>query len=350
MTKKRMSLKEMGARARAKAAESDGADTAVAEKPARQGAQVLHSNDRTQRFHTPQSMMLPLPVSKRKVKMDLLELDPELTFASEVNPRHQTLLSLDDPEVLKVERSIRLDQQRDPVIARRVDVDGKVLYEVIAGTTRRFVASHLNNTLAEGWKLRAWVGDIPDGDRRAIAISENRDRRDLSVWEEAIDALKYCDLPENEDKNQETLAVELGVSQSKISKLLKIASIPLSVVELFESPQCMTLDASAALASYLGELSDIKATEAIDALKEKGESFTKVEPLMAALRVMIEPPKQKKPVVVKTKPEIIKAEGKIKAKITAHRQHKGQLKVDLFELSEADQVWLINILQKRFSK
>jgi ParB/RepB/Spo0J family partition protein len=343
MVKKRMSIRELGDRARG---EESTTETPVKERASRAGAQVVHSNTRASQFHTPQSMMLPLPVSKREIKMDLIELDPTQSFASPINPRNQTLLSLDDPEVQNLERSIRTDQQRDPVLARRIKIDGEVRYEVIAGTTRRFVCEHLNQIVEGGFKLRAWVGDIPDGDRRAIAISENRDRRDLSAWEEAIDAARYCAMDDNHYKTQDVLASELGMTRPKLNKLLQIAKIPQYVIESLTSPQLLTQNAGAALASKVGQLTS-KQSEALKTFVAASK-YDNLLNLQKAIQTEIEKPKKKAPVFA-SKPYVVRDEQGVRAKITRHRTQKDQFKVDLFGLSEQDESWLVGILEERFS-
>lgn len=124
-------------------------------------------------------------------------------------------------------RSMQKHGQRLPALARhRVSADGAE-FELIYGARRLFAAQHL------GIDLLIEVRDI--GDRAAVIEMdiENRPREDISPYDRGLNYSRW--LRAGYFINQVELAKELGVSEARVSRLLKYAELPAVVVAAFHS-------------------------------------------------------------------------------------------------------------------
>ena len=123
--------------------------------------------------------------------------------------------------------SIRRHGQRHPVLARpRHSTDGAE-YELIYGARRLFTAQQLGVDL---------LVDVRDIDDRAALIEmdiENRPREDISPYERGVNYGRW--LRAGYFKNQMELAKELGISEARVSRLLKYSQLPAVVVAAFDS-------------------------------------------------------------------------------------------------------------------
>ena len=123
--------------------------------------------------------------------------------------------------------SIRRHGQRHPVLARlRHSAEGTE-YELIYGARRLFAAQQLGIDL---------IVEVRDMDDRAALISmdiENRPREDISPYERGVNYSHW--LRAGYFKSQMELAKELGISEARVSRLLKYAQLPAVVVAVFES-------------------------------------------------------------------------------------------------------------------
>ena len=99
-------------------------------------------------------------------------------------------------------------------------------YELVAGE-RRWRAAQIANVHS----LPAVVRDITDKQAAEYAIAENIQREDLNVIEEAI---SYKNLMGIYNYTQEEVATALGKSRSYIANMLRILTLPKSVINLIE--------------------------------------------------------------------------------------------------------------------
>jgi ParB/RepB/Spo0J family partition protein len=124
-------------------------------------------------------------------------------------------------------RSMRKHGQRLPALARpRVSLEGTE-FELVYGARRLFAAQHL------GIDLLIEVRNLDD---RAAVIEmdiENRPREDISPYERGVNYSRW--LRAGYFKNQQELAKELGVSETRVSRLLRYAELPAVVVAAFPS-------------------------------------------------------------------------------------------------------------------
>ena len=124
-------------------------------------------------------------------------------------------------------QSIRGHGQRHPVLARQRNSAEGTEYELIYGARRLFAAQQLGIDL---------LVEVRDMDDRAALIEmdiENRAREDISPYERGVNYSRW--LRAGYFKNQMELAKELGISEARVSRLLKYSLLPAVVVAVFDS-------------------------------------------------------------------------------------------------------------------
>ncbi len=114
--------------------------------------------------------------------------------------------------------SIRKNGQKVPIFARKIenDPDGKN-WEIIAGRRRWFACNYL------GIKIRVKATDSNDRECAILMNLENKDRNDISEFEDAISYSQQLDA--NLFDSQDEMASALDIKKSKLSKMLSAAKI-----------------------------------------------------------------------------------------------------------------------------
>lgn len=330
------------ARKKAEGGRADGTDDAVVTGPARvtspleSPANLAALRQKQQEpSRSGQRTVLPLPVSHKDIACGHMELDPLRCFPSPLNPREQSLLSLDDPNVSRLKHSIEMNGQRDPVLARPVlGKDGQLSYEVIYGTTRLFVCRALTQERGETFALRAWVGDIPDADVRQLARSENQDRRNLSAWEIARDIKANYDSV-YKGKTYDFIAEQEGISRGSVGNYLQLAQLPKELVALVVSPQEITLRSGLQLMSLVQPLPDKERDRLLQQAANEAP-FATSNDLLKTLKGAIKSSQPVQVIPKKSALEITGRDGQLLARATAHRSESGQYKLDLFQFGDDD--------------
>jgi|GEM_PF-5495156 len=196
--------------------------------------------------------LVELPVSKKKTVFKLVEISPKDTTISKLNPRDQSMLTMNNPVIQEITHSIANDGQTDPIWCRETNKSGKYKYEVFIGSTRRFAANHIVDTINSEFKLLAWVGEASDDDVARLSRMENHYRRELSFYEKAYDAVHSTNTEALKNKSYDQKAVLLGISKSTFSHYTNaLQLIPLKFVALLENPNELTMRASIRLISKL---------------------------------------------------------------------------------------------------
>lgn len=284
------------------------------------------------------SLPFPLPVTGATVEARFQQLDAQQCFASPFNPREQSLLSLDDPGVAELARAIAADGQRDPVLARPVRTAEGVRFEVIYGTTRLFIAK------AQGRPLKAWVADVPDGDARRLARSENKDRRDLSAWEKAIDLKRQLD-GIYAGKSHEFIAEQEGISRPMITKILRLADIDIELLRLLISPHTLSVKSGTQILTLLDSL-DADTRRAALAACASLAPFADAADLLKALRAQKRAVDAQELELDPRKPLVFKAGESTVMRVSPHRTVEGQFKVDLFGFSQDEVAELVAFVKR----
>lgn len=283
-------------------------------------------------------MTMRLPVSGTDIELTSAEAIPSECLIHKRNQRVQSLLRIENPRVISLKEAIGRDKQRDPVIARLIDVDGKKVLEVLDGSRRRFVCDLLHQENPD-ILLRAWIGKIPDADAEYIAKFGNDDRDDVSPWEKAM-ALKQIE-KENPSWSHEVIGANEKMSRQSVTNLLQIADIPLEIVFLLESPDLLKVNSGLQVAKLVREANGKKYLAEL----ETGAPYTKFSDLSNRLKELL----KAKPLVstpsANRKIEIKKGKA-VRAAIGVNRNKPGQYKVDLFALSDSEYQEVLKALEK----
>lgn len=167
--------------------------------------------------------------------------------------------------------------QEFPAIVRKID-DPKYDYEVIAGARRHFAVSWLRANHFPQFKYLVEVRDLTDEEAFRLADIENRDRRDISDYERAVD---YAGAIEAfYGGKQKSMAERLQVSEGWLSRYLYLAKLPKEIVEAYISPneikeiharQLKPLMADQALRAKLIKRAGELKGQGLDALKVLAE-------------------------------------------------------------------------------
>ncbi|SLN20452.1 ParB/RepB/Spo0J family partition protein [Oceanibacterium hippocampi] len=121
--------------------------------------------------------------------------------------------------------SIREKGILQPILVRRIANEEDV-YEIVAGERRWRAAQR-----AEVHEVPVVIRDLSDADTLEIALIENIQREDLSPVEEARG---YHALIESFKYTQEQLSKGLGKSRSHVANMLRLLSLPDSVLALVD--------------------------------------------------------------------------------------------------------------------
>jgi len=141
--------------------------------------------------------------------------------------------------------------QKVPAIVRRIEGDPIFEFEVIAGTRRHWSISWLRQNSYPDMKFLAQVADLDDEAAFRLADIENRARKDVSDLERARNYAAA--LKTHYGNHQSRMAERLKLSQSWLSKMIKVAAIPDAVIAAFASPADVQLKPAYPLAQALSD-------------------------------------------------------------------------------------------------
>jgi len=159
----------------------------------------------------------------------VVKLDPRRVRQSKWKNRHELSYATTDYADLKAEIEAAGGNVQ-PIKVRRVGktTDGQDEYEVVYGRRR------LRSCLELGFEVAAIVEDMDDVALFKEMERENRNRADLSPWEqgvmykEALDAKLFA--------SQRQLAAALNVSLGALNMALALASLSEEIINAFPSP------------------------------------------------------------------------------------------------------------------
>lgn len=105
-------------------------------------------------------------------------------------------------------------------------------YELIFGHRRHRATSELKIPVL----AVVWDKELPDHDLFLLMERENRERADLSAFEQGRSYLQALDEKTGLFRSERQLAEAIGMSRAWIGKTLKIARLPQAIVDSFASP------------------------------------------------------------------------------------------------------------------
>lgn len=156
-------------------------------------------------------------------------LDPRRIRHSRWKNRHED--SYATPEFAQLRKEIEsAGRNVQPIKVRRLGEahEFRDEYELVYGRRRHRACLEL------GLPVAAIVQGVSDIDLFLEADRENRQRADLTPWEQGV---MYADaLAQGLFPSQRRMAEMLGVDQSIVSKAIRLAQLPREVVEAFRSP------------------------------------------------------------------------------------------------------------------
>ena len=308
-------------------------------KESRVVSPLIDSTSKTVRgIKKTERMMLTLPMSGNDIELTSIEVVPSDCVIHSRNQRIQALLRIENPKVAGLKEAIERDGQRERVLSRWINRDGKRVLEVLDGSRRRFVCDLIAQENPD-FLLKTWVGNIPDADAEYFAKHGNDDRDDVSSWEKAR-ALKEIELA-NPSWSHEVIAANERMSRQSVSNLLSIADIPLDIVFLLESPDLLTVNSGLQVAKLIRET---KNHQYIDILKKEAP-FKKLIDLAKRLNELLSTKPTANIPSANRKIEIKKGKS-VRASIGVNRKNPGQYKVDLFGLSDNEYEHILKALEK----
>lgn len=172
---------------------------------------------------------LELEVAALKAAPVVVKLDPKRVHESRWKNRDELSFSTKAYAELKQEIA-EAGGNVQPIKVRRKKVEegAEQVYEVVYGRRR------LRACLELGLLVSAIVEDMSDETLFIEMERENRNREDLSPWEQGV--MYKHGLDAGLFTSQRQMAAALGVNQSMLSTAVRLASLPGEIVEAFPSP------------------------------------------------------------------------------------------------------------------
>lgn len=164
------------------------------------------------------------------VKFTLYKVDPKKCKPWRMANRFQSYITKETCQELITD--IAAHGQHVPAIARKIP--GKQVFELISGARRRFACEAL------GIELLVAVADLTDKDATLVMWAENKNRDDLSPYEEACDYKKWLDEGLFNTREELMAAINYEGKQSAFSKFLSLANLDIDIVHAFGHPNHMT--------------------------------------------------------------------------------------------------------------
>lgn len=154
-------------------------------------------------------------------------LDPTRIRPSRFANRHE--LSFAGVEFQRLKEEIAsAGRNVQPIKVRRVAERKGADFEIVFGHRRHRACLEL------GLRVAAVVEDLSDQELFAEMDRENRQREDLSAWEQGVMYKRALD--EKLFPSVRKLAEQLGVSHGAVAMAVQLASLPVEIVQAFASP------------------------------------------------------------------------------------------------------------------
>lgn len=156
------------------------------------------------------------------------KLDPKAVVPSRWSNRHEASFATADFIRFKADIE-HAGGNVQPILVRPVEAKAKS-YEIVFGHRRHRACLELGLPVLAA----IWTAPMSDLELFAAMDRENRERADLSAWEQGTMYRKAID--EQMFPSQRRLAESLGVSHTWVRKAISVAEIPEPVVQCFRSP------------------------------------------------------------------------------------------------------------------
>lgn len=173
-------------------------------------------------------------------------LDPKRIRPSRFANRHELSFAGTEFEGLKAEIQAA-GRNVQPIKVRRVGqgADGRDEFEIAFGHRRHRACLEL------GLPVAAIVGELTDAQLFTEMERENRERQDLSPWEQGVMYKRAID--DGLFPSLRKLASSIGAQVGNVSTAIQLASLPSEVVDAFPSPLSLQFRWGAALKAAIDE-------------------------------------------------------------------------------------------------
>jgi len=162
-------------------------------------------------------------------------------------------------------------RQEFPAIVRPVLDDPGYQYEVICGARRHWTVTWLRRHNYPQFRFLVEVRELGDEEAFRLSDIENRDRRDISDYERAVD---YKDALGRYYKTQKEMARRLEVSEPWLSQYLDLADLPEEIVEAYPGLEQIRVQHARALKPLLKSASErervVQKAKELRAMRENG--------------------------------------------------------------------------------
>ena len=170
--------------------------------------------------------------------------------------------------------------QEFPAIVRSIPSDDQYDYEVICGARRHWTATHLKMDLLIEER------ELTDEEAFVLSDKENRDRKDISDYERAVDYLNALDL--YYDGVQSRMAQIIGMDPSVLSRYLDVARLDQNIVLAVADVREITRNQVRELKTVMepsAKLSKARADENRESILDKARELAMEEVRRPALDV-----------------------------------------------------------------
>jgi ParB family chromosome partitioning protein len=208
--------------------------------------------------------------SEINLTSDSNQMDIHLIKPGKYQPRRR----FNDEQLGSLIDSIKTKGIIQPLVVRPLVVDGRQIYEIIAGERRWRAARTLGLE-----KVPVVIKECDDREALETAIIENIQRDDLTPIEEAE---AYQRLMNEFDYTQEELARSIGKSRSHVANMLRLISLPENIKELINEGKI-----SAGHARTLIKAPNMD--EMVQAIISEGMNVRDAEKLAKQKKMTIEP-------------------------------------------------------------
>lgn len=283
----------------------------------------------------------------------VLRLDPKVIRVTEFANRHSRSLAEDDPEMLKLVRSIQKNGQDKPVCVRPAADGSEHRYEIVDGHRRLAACLHLDRANPAGFSIKA-VLDAAAKDARLLVLKmfrENEERFDLSAFEKGLMFQKWIGAGLYNTARE--IADDIDLGEATVGKYLAIAALPQFMLEAFADVREIPVRAASALSQVAGSV-------ALSAVQKEAARISRLDPrpaVDAVVQLLIaagsRSAKPKKSVT--TQETLVRIKGKVPLKV-ATKGNRISLKLQHLDppmqkqFSEELREWAENWLRRKLDK
>lgn len=183
------------------------------------------------------------------------KIDPGRCRPWQGNARHYERLTREDCQDL-IDGLISEQRQLIPAVARRLKDDPHHDFEIIVGLRRLWSIAWLRANNYPDFLFIIEVKELTDEQAFRLQDQENRTRKDVSDYERAQSYLNALGV--HYGGSQIAMAKRLEVDSAWLSRLLTLARLPHEIIDAYDDPRAITLNAVTQLGPLLNSPAQAK--------------------------------------------------------------------------------------------